>query len=74
MEPGLLAELRVRYDALSISDEDEVMAMLLAAACQMAHRNECHPAAVLIKAGEQTKELWGERWGVFIHQMLEADE
>lgn len=70
----MLLELRVRYDALRLSDEDEVMAMLLAAACQLAHRNECHPGAVLVKAGEQTKELWADRWGAFIHDTLEADD
>ena len=74
MEPSTLAELVVRYDALRLSNEDECMTMMLAAACQLATRNDCHPGAILVRAGEQTKDLWGERWGVFIRQMLETGE
>jgi len=79
MEPDdrymqIVAELRVRYDALRISTTEECMTMLLAAAAQMAHRNETHPASVLYAAAEQTEVLWGERWGMFIHDMLEAEE
>lgn len=69
-----LADLRIRYDALRLSDDEEVMSMLVAAVCQLAHREETHPAAILFTFAEQIKRLWGERWGMFVHDMLEADD
>ena len=69
-----LAEIRVRYDALRLSDDDECMMMLLAAAAQMAHRVNSHPSQVMLECAQQTARLWGERWGMFVHDMLEADD
>lgn len=68
-----VAELRVRYGALRHSTTAECMTMLLAAASQLAHRDESHPAAVLYVTADQVKMLWGTRWGTFIHEMLETD-
>lgn len=67
-------EIRARYGALRMSTEEECVVMLIAAAAQLAHRDETHPAAVLYTCAEQIKKLWGERWGMFVHDMLEADE
>lgn len=69
-----VAELRVRYGALRLSSTEECMTMLIAAAAQVAHREEKHPAGVLYATAEAVKMWWGIRWDTFIHEMLEADE
>ena len=69
-----VAELRARYGALRLSTLEECMTMVLAAAAQIAHREDTHPCTVLHNIAIQTHLLWHHRWHEFIHEMLEADE
>ena len=68
-----VAELRVRYGALRSSTDAECATMILAAAAQVAHRDNVHPAAVLHRMAVGVSTLWNAKWDEYIHEMLEVD-